>query len=209
MSRKADALVASLSRHPELQDRRVLDAVRRVPRELFVPREYQDLAWEDRALPIGHDATISQPYVVAFMTQSAHVASGSRVLEIGTGSGYQAAILATLGAEVFTVEVMPALAEEARTRLTKLGLADKVHQRLGDGIGGWPEEAPFDAVIVTAAGEQIPEPLLHQLKAGGHLVIPLGRYEDQLLKVFAKTRDGQLDPEAQVPVRFVPMRRLD
>jgi protein-L-isoaspartate(D-aspartate) O-methyltransferase len=206
MTLSARTLVEGLSRHPELEDRRVLDAIGRVPRDAFVPKHLQRLAWADRALPLAHDATISQPYVVAFMTISAGVEPVHRVLEVGTGSGYHAAVLAELGAEVYTVEYVEALAREAAERLDRLGYGDRVHVRHGDGRLGWPEAAPFDAILVTAAADEIPEPLFAQLSEGGRLVIPLGD-ASQLLKVFVKV-EGGLEAEAQVPVRFVPLRRL-
>jgi protein-L-isoaspartate(D-aspartate) O-methyltransferase len=143
-----------------------------VPRHLFVPDEYRDLAYEDRPLPIGHGQTISQPYIVGLMTEELDVKPGDRVLEIGTGSGYQAAILAKLGVQVYSVEVIPQLARSAQERLTALGYDVKV--KLGDGYQGWEEHAPYDAIIVTAAPEQLPQALVKQLKDGGRLIIPIG-----------------------------------
>ncbi len=200
MAASSKDLIESLSRHPELHDPRVLEAIGRVPRDAFVPDNLRCHAWEDRALPISHDATISQPYVVAFMTTSAAVREGDKVLEVGTGSGYQAAVLEELGADVFSVENVGELAREASVRLERLGYGG-VHVRHGDGREGWPEEAPFDSILVTAASLEIPEPLVTQLRLGGRLVIPLGT-ESQLLKVFVNETGG-LVAEAQVPVRFV------
>ena len=196
-------MIEDLAGKPELSDPRVLDAMGRVRRDLFVPESVRRLAYTDRALPLPHDATISQPYVVAFMTTFLRVESGQRVLEIGTGSGYQAAVLAEMGVEVYTVEYIEALAREAKERLGELGY-DSVHVRHGNGREGWPEESPFDAVMVTAASMDIPKALVEQLREGGRLAIPLGDYA-QLLKVFVKT-GGALEAEAQVPVRFVPLR---
>lgn len=204
MATKSKEMLENLSRSPELWDRRVIDAMAKVPREEFVPESLRRLAYTDRALPLAYDATISQPYVVAFMTTAAAVKEGDRVLEIGTGSGYQAAVLAEMGAEVYTVEFVAELAEEARARLQRLGYGS-VHVRHGDGREGWPEAAPFTSVVVTAASEDIPEALVSQLRQGGRLIIPVGG-EAQLLKVFVMTATG-LEAEAQVPVRFVRLRR--
>lgn len=204
MAVNAKQMVEELSRHPELRDREVLSAMESVRRDAFVPERIRGLAYTNRALPLAHDATISQPYVVAFMTTSARVEPGDRVLEIGTGSGYQAAVLAEMGADVYSVEFVEDLAREAADRLSSLGY-DNVSVRHGDGRLGWPQAAPFDAVMVAAASEDIPPPLVEQLREGGRLVIPVGG-ASQLLKVFVKTDVG-LDPEAQVPVRFIPLRR--
>ena len=182
-----------------VRDPRVLEAMRKVPREAFVPEDLRARAWEDGPLPIGEGQTISQPYIVALMTEAAGAGPGCRVLEVGTGSGYQAAVLAAAGAEVWTVERLPSLAAEARGRLE--GLGGHVHVRVGDGKEGWPEEAPFDAIVVTAAAAAVPEALLAQLKDGGRLVIPLGPKGDQrLLRIF---RDGR--EESLGAVRFVPL----
>ena len=175
----------------------VLEALRRVDREVFVPEDLRARAWEDGPLPIGEGQTISQPYIVALMTEAAGAAPGRRILEVGTGSGYQAAVLAAAGAEVWTVERLPSLAAEARGRLEGLG----VHVRVGDGKEGWPEEAPFDAVVVTAAAGAVPQALLAQLKEGGRLVIPLGPKGDQ--RPLRISRDGR--EEFLGAVRFVPL----
>src|SRR5690606_22859921 len=156
----------------DIDDRRVLQAMRTVQRHRFVPESLAPQAYLDQPLPIGHDQTISQPYIVALMTQLARPAPGARALEVGTGSGYQAAVLAELGAEVYTVEIVAPLAERAARVLAELGY-DRVHVRAGDGYAGWPEHAPFDVIVVTAAPERIPQPLLEQLAPGGRLVIPV------------------------------------
>lgn len=187
----------------DVTDPRVLEAMRRVPRHLFVPEDAQSEAYADHPLSIGHDQTISQPYIVALMSQLAEIARGDRVLEIGTGSGYQAAVLAELGAEVYTIEIVEPLAREAEARLRRLGY-DRVHVRAGDGYGGWPEHAPFDAVIVTAAPPRIPDPLREQLAVGAHLVAPEGGGMVQQLVVLTRTAEGY-DRRDVIPVLFVPM----
>jgi protein-L-isoaspartate(D-aspartate) O-methyltransferase len=184
-----------------IRDARVLFAMRRVPREEFVPPEARALAYEDHPLPIGHAQTISQPYVVATMTQAARLSPGDRVLEVGTGSGYQAAVLAELGAEVYSIEIVEPLGEQAAAVLSRLGY--RVHTRLGDGYRGWPEAAPFEAIVVTAAPAVVPQPLLDQLADGGRLVIPVGE-EFQELRVITR-RGAELQTETLFPVRFVPM----
>jgi len=185
-----------------IHDLRLLQALRTVPRHLFVPEEERARAYDDRPLPIGHGQTISQPYIVALMTELAQVEPGDRVLEIGTGSGYQAAVLASLGCTVFTIEIVGPLAERAAADLKALGY-DHVTVRAGDGYVGWPEEAPFDAILVTAAPPRIPAPLLEQLAEDGHLVVPIGE-GIQHLTVVHRTRDG-LERRVVLPVRFVPM----
>ncbi len=185
-----------------VSDPEVLRAMRTVPREKFVPERYRDMAHTDGPLPIGHDVTILQPLIVASMTELADVNAGSRVLEIGTGSGYQAAVLAEIGAKVYSIEIIEPLANEARLLLDALGYSD-VQIRVGDGYEGWPEEAPFDAIIVTAAPPQIPDPLRRQLADGGRLVVPVGEYKQELRVV---TRLGeQFEESRRYPVRFVPM----
>jgi protein-L-isoaspartate(D-aspartate) O-methyltransferase len=183
-------------------DPRVLEAMRRVPRHRFVPEEYQKEAYEDYPLPIGEGQTISQPYIVAFMTEILQVQPGQKVLEIGTGSGYQAAVLAAMGAQVTTIEILPSLAEKAQARLAEVGYGG-VRVLTGDGYRGYPAGAPYDAIIVTAAPERIPEPLIEQLAVGGRLVVPIGRYTQEL-KLLRKTADGTT-VEDVLPVRFVPM----
>jgi len=180
----------------------VLAALRAVPRHLFVPADLRASAYNDGPLAIGHGQTISQPYVVAFMTEAARLRPGDRVLEIGTGSGYQAAVLDALGANVWSIEIVPDLAERARRALAAAG-ASRVTVRAGDGTGGWPEEAPFDAIVVTAAPEQVPQALLDQLKVGGRLVIPVGAGSQELLRI-TRTATG-FEREPLLPVRFVPM----
>ncbi|MEB2343466.1 MAG: protein-L-isoaspartate(D-aspartate) O-methyltransferase [Deltaproteobacteria bacterium] len=187
-----------------VREPRLLAALRKVPRHLFVPAERADEAYADRALAIGHGATISQPYVVAVMTEEAAVGPGERVLEVGTGSGYQAALLAELGAEVYTIEIVEPLAHEAEANLRRAGHPG-VHVRAGDGYRGWPEAAPFDAILVTAAAPRVPEPLLDQLAPGGRLVIPVD-VEDgaQELQVHERTPEG-ITVRRVLGVRFVPM----
>jgi protein-L-isoaspartate(D-aspartate) O-methyltransferase len=182
----------------------VLRAMREVPRHEFIPDpQVRDLAYLDRPLPIGHDQTISQPYIVAAMTELARVEPGDKVLEVGTGSGYQAAVLAAVGAEVYSIEIVEWLGTWAAEALERTGYADRVQTRIGDGYAGWAEAAPFDAIVVTAAPPRVPEPLKQQLKVGGRLVIPVGDL-DQELRVYTRTEDG-LETETVFPVRFVPM----
>ena len=185
-----------------VRDERVLQAMRTVPRHLFVPEDVRIDAYEDHPLPIGEGQTISQPYIVGLMSELLQVSPGDRVLEVGTGSGYQAAVLASMGCEVYSVEIRAPLAMAAQQRLQSLGFV-KVHVRAGDGYGGWEEVAPFAGIIVTAAPERVPEPLLEQLAVGGHLVIPVGAFYQQL-KVFTRTPQG-IEERDVIPVRFVPM----
>ncbi|MCB9706372.1 MAG: protein-L-isoaspartate(D-aspartate) O-methyltransferase [Myxococcales bacterium] len=187
----------------EIRSPAVLAAMRKVPRHLFVPADQTRFAYGDHPLPIGYDVTISQPYIVALMSQLAEVKPGDRVLEIGTGSGYQAAILAELGAEVYSIEIIEPLASEARARLEALGYGDRVHVRNGDGYGGWPEEAPFAAILLTAAPPRVPPPLREQLAIGGRLVAPVGTFVQSLI-VLTRTRRGYRQREEGL-VRFVPM----
>jgi protein-L-isoaspartate(D-aspartate) O-methyltransferase len=186
-------------------DQHVLDALSRVPRHAFVPPDHRASAYLDRPLPIGHGQTISQPFIVAFMSQLLQVSPGDRVYELGTGSGYQAAVLAEMGAEVWTVEIVEALARSARKTLGALGYGG-IHVRHGDGYAGWPEAAPFDRIIVTAAGEEVPPSLLDQLRVGGILVMPVGDPASvQELMVVEKGDDGELRSRSVLPVRFVPI----
>jgi len=186
---------------------RVLAALGRVPRHEFVPEDLASRAYQDGPLPIGYGQTISQPFVVALMTELAAVTESSRVLEIGTGCGYQTAILAELAAEVFTVEVVPELAHAAPARLLRLGYTN-VRTRVGDGYLGWPEAAPFDAIVVTAAAPTVPPPLVEQLRTGGRLVIPVGRaYHSQELLRIEKDAAGGLQEWVVLPVAFVPLVR--
>jgi protein-L-isoaspartate(D-aspartate) O-methyltransferase len=180
----------------------VLAAMRRVPRHKFMPETVRRFAYDDRPVPIGMGQTISQPYIVALMTELAAVGRGSRVLEIGTGSGYQAAVLAELGADVYSIEILAPLRERAVEILAQLGYA-QVKTRVGDGYLGWPEAAPFDAIIVTAAPARVPEPLKQQLKVGGRLVLPVGKV-DQELEVITRMAVG-FSEESVISVRFVPM----
>ena len=188
-----------------VRDARVLEAMRRVPRHLFVPEALRPAAYEDHPLPIGHEQTISQPFIVAWMSEALQVTPRSRVLEIGTGSGYQAAVLAHIVAEVYTIEIVAPLAESARRTFETLGYTN-VHAKHGDGYVGWPEHAPFDAVIVTAAPEEIPQPLIDQLRVGGRLVVPVGGPGVQQMTVITKGTDGVTRDE-RMPVRFVPLIR--
>jgi protein-L-isoaspartate(D-aspartate) O-methyltransferase len=192
----------------EITDRDVLSAIERVPRHRFVPRDYQEYAYDDRPLPIGRGQTISQPFIVALMTQLLELTRDSKVLEIGTGCGYQTAILAELAKDVYTIEVIPELSERAAKTLAKLGY-DNVHFRVGDGWDGWPEHAPFDGIIVTAAAPAWPPPLVEQLAVGGNLVIPVGPSGwDQVLWVATKL-EGGISKRRVAPVRFVPLVSLD
>jgi protein-L-isoaspartate(D-aspartate) O-methyltransferase len=181
----------------------VLAAMERVPRHLFVPEDQRKEAYADRPLPIGYEQTISQPYIVALMTDLLDLDPGDRVLEIGTGSGYQAAVLSRMARDVYTIEIVKPLGERARRTLADLGY-DNVHVRIGDGYKGWPEKAPFDGILVTAAPPKVPGPLLKQLKVGGKLVLPVGRVI-QNLWVYTKRADGGFDKERVLPVLFVPM----
>ena len=188
-----------------IKDERVLAAMGKVPREKFVPADARADAYEDGPLPIGYDQTISQPYIVAFMTEQLGPRPGERVLEIGSGSGYQAAILAELVADVYTIEIVESLAKTAETTLQRLGY-ENVHIKVGDGYKGWPEEAPFDAIIVTCAPENVPQPLIDQLQDGGRMIIPVGERFAQQLYLLEKN-NGQLKESVTLPVRFVPMLR--
>lgn len=191
---------------PEITDPLVLDAMASVPRHLFVPPEFQDQAYEDAPLPIGFNQTISQPFIVAVMTQALRLKGDSRVLEVGTGSGYQAAVLAHITPHVWSVEALPVLASAARERLARLGYAVTV--KAGDGRLGWPEHAPYGAVVVTAASAEVPPALVQQLAPAGRLVIPLGESQwDQLLWRIEKREDGRLHAERLGDVRFVPLIR--
>lgn len=185
-----------------VRDPRVLEAMRRVPRERFVPDGSQALAYRDAPLSIGHGQTISQPYIVAVMSEAAAIAPDAVVLEIGTGSAYQAAILGELATQVYSLEVVPELAQRAAALLGELGYGN-VQARHGDGYGGWPEHAPFDAIVVTAAPPSVPQALKQQLKIGGRLVVPVGT-DDQELLVIGRTAEGYTE-QRLMPVRFVPM----
>ncbi|MCZ7585472.1 MAG: protein-L-isoaspartate(D-aspartate) O-methyltransferase [Deltaproteobacteria bacterium] len=197
-----DAMVRLTIEARGVKDGHVLAAMRKVPRHEFVPPAQRRLAYSDTPLPIGHDQTISQPYIVAFMTEALKLKPGDKVLEIGTGSGYQAAVLAAITDKVFTIEIVCGLAKEADARLKRLGYKN-VTGKCGDGYKGWKEHAPFDAIIVTAAPDHVPKPLVDQLAEGGRLVMPVGRMFQELVRL---TKNGaELKKESLLPVRFVPM----
>jgi protein-L-isoaspartate(D-aspartate) O-methyltransferase len=187
----------------DIHDERVLTAMGKVPREEFVPEDSRASSYADSPLPIGHDQTISQPFIVAYMTEQLHPQPTDRVLEIGTGSGYQAAVLSELVKEVYTIEIIEPLAQSASARLARLGYKN-AHVKIGDGYKGWPEVAPFDAIIVTCAPNKVPQPLTDQLKEGGRMIIPVGVAADQQLYLLKK-ENGELEQRAILPVRFVPM----
>ncbi len=185
----------------DIKNPRVLEAMRTVPRHELVPEELKSRAYNDGPLPIGFGQTISQPFIVAFMTEQIDPAPGMKVLEIGTGSGYQAAILAHLGAQVYSIEIIPELAERAEKDLKRLGYSVMI--KAGDGYRGWPEHAPFDRIIVTCAPDHVPQPLVEQLKDGGKMIIPVGEAYEQLYLL--EKHGGELRQRAVLPVRFVPM----
>ncbi|MBD3290569.1 protein-L-isoaspartate(D-aspartate) O-methyltransferase [candidate division KSB1 bacterium] len=186
-----------------IRNEQVLDAMRKVPRHEFVPQSLKEYAYRDQPLPIGLEQTISQPFIVAYMTEAIDPSEGDRILEIGTGSAYQAAVLAEIVDEVYTIEIVPELAHQARNRLQRMNY-DNVHVKLGDGYKGWQEHAPYDGIIVTAAPDHVPQPLIDQLKPGGRLVIPVGRGYQELSLVM-KSEDGEIEKKTLLPVRFVPM----
>ena len=202
MALRRAEMVESQIRARGVNDSRVLRAMSEVPRHLFVPEAVRSQAYEDYPLPIGSQQTISQPYIVALMTSLLDLEGGEKVLEIGTGSGYQAAVLAKVASRVYTIEILEPLAEAARRTITALGYSN-VEFRVGDGYAGWSEAAPFDAIIVTAAPAKVPQPLLDQLRVGGRMVIPVGSYFQDLM-VYTKTATG-LEKRNVIPVRFVPM----
>ncbi|MGD8718840.1 MAG: protein-L-isoaspartate(D-aspartate) O-methyltransferase [Candidatus Zixiibacteriota bacterium] len=203
MERRLNAMVDSQIEGRGISDPATLDAMRKVPRWEFIPENLRSRAFEDNPLPIGEGQTISQPYIVAYMTEALQLEADDRVLEIGTGSGYQAGILAEIAAEVYTIEIVESLGESARETLERLGY-DNVHVHIGDGYAGWPEEAPFDAIIVTCAPDHVPPALLEQLDEGGRLVLPLGGQYPQMLKRYTR-RGDDYDEEDLEPVLFVPM----
>lgn len=186
----------------DIRDARVLGAMRKVPRHRFVPADLAGEAYGDSPLPIGLDQTISQPYIVAFMTAELGLKGTEKVLEIGTGSGYQAAVLAEIAREVYTIEIVAELAARARSALDALGYRN-IHTRTGDGYAGWKEAAPFDAIMVTAAPDHVPQPLVDQLAAGGRMILPVGRVFQELV-VIEKSASG-ITRRTTIPVRFVPM----
>jgi len=201
----ADVRLTSESLNKETLDPRVLEAMATVPRHELVPEDLRDVAYENRPLPIGHGQTISQPYIVAVMTDLLKPQPTQRVLEIGTGSGYQAAILGEIAGEVYTIEIIAALGEQARRDLDRLGYKN-IEVRIGDGYNGWEEQAPFDAIVVTAAASHIPPPLIKQLKNGGRMVIPVGsRFMIQQLLLVEKDQAGEVLTRQILPVRFVPL----
>lgn len=202
LARLRDRMVREQIEARDVRDPRVLAAMRAVPRHRFVPALLVNEAYDDHPLPIGEGQTISQPFIVAAMTEQLRLAGGERVLEVGTGSGYQAAVLAQLGADVYSIEILEPLARRAEATLRELGYA-QVRVRAGDGYLGWPEAAPFDAIIVTAAPDHVPQPLVDQLKVGGRLVIPVGTLLQELLLI-TKTGRGT-ETRSLIPVRFVPM----
>ena len=185
-----------------VSDKRVLDAMFKVERHRFVPFIVRAMAYNDSPLPIGHGQTISQPYIVAYMTEAARLNPEDRVLEVGTGSGYQAAVLAEIAREVYTIEIVEPLADDARQRLKELGYQN-IFVKHGDGYKGWPEKSPFDVIVVTAAPEEIPPELIHQFKAGGRMVVPIGSFFQELYLV-TRTESG-FEKKNLLPVRFVPM----
>jgi protein-L-isoaspartate(D-aspartate) O-methyltransferase len=197
-----ERMVRTQLRGRDIVDARVLQAMSKVERHLFVPEPQRADAYGDYPLPIGDGQTISQPYIVAFMSQALAIDAQHRVLEIGTGSGYQAAILGELASEVYSVEIVKPLGERARETLASLGYT-RIHVRIGDGYQGWPEHAPYDRIMVTAAPEDVPPALVEQLKMGGLMAIPVGR-DDQELRILERTADG-LKTRQTLPVRFVPM----
>jgi protein-L-isoaspartate(D-aspartate) O-methyltransferase len=201
-ARLRERMVREQLKGRDIVDTRVLEAMLRVPRHEFVPQSIIGSAYDDSALPLKLGQTISQPYIVAYMTQVLELEGSEKVLEIGTGSGYQAAVLAEIVPEVYTIEILPELSESAKAVLSRLGY-ENIHFRIGDGFMGWPEQAPFDGIIVTAAPENVPQPLIDQLKEGGRMVIPVGRGNQDLL-LLTKEKSG-ITRRATIPVRFVPM----
>jgi protein-L-isoaspartate(D-aspartate) O-methyltransferase len=198
-------MVAVQMRRRDITDERVLGVMERVPRHLFVPEYHRAVAYQDSPLPIGHKQTISQPYIVALMTQLAQPRPDTKALDIGTGSGYQAAVLAELCQRVYSIEIIEALANEARDRLERLGIQNVI-VRHGDGYQGWPEHAPFDVIIVAAAPDHIPQPLIDQLAPQGRMIIPVGRNAQELL-VLEKSANGEVHQKSVAAVAFVPLTR--
>ena len=205
MNRQREAMVDEQIASRGVADARVLAAMRKVPRHRFVPPEMVSRAYDDSPLPIGYSQTISQPYIVGYMSELLEVDSDHRVLEIGTGSGYQAAVLGELARDVYTIEIVSDLAATAEATLKALNYSN-VHVRTGDGYAGWPEQAPFDRILVTAAPEQVPAPLVEQLAEGGRLVAPVGSQDAQWITVIQKSAKGVVERRT-IPVRFVPFVR--
>jgi protein-L-isoaspartate(D-aspartate) O-methyltransferase len=201
-ARLRDRMVREQLQTRDIKDKLVLEAMLKVPRHEFVPREYRGSAYADGALPLKMGQTISQPYIVAYMTQALKLNGTERILEIGTGSGYQAAILAEIAAEVYTIEILPQLQDEAVALLDRLGYRN-IQFRTGDGYMGWPEKAPFDCIIVTAAPEEVPQPLIDQLKEDGRMIIPVGAMSQDLVLI-EKEKSG-ITHRSTIAVRFVPM----
>jgi len=203
-AQQREQMVETQLKSRDIRNERVLEAMKKVPRHLFMPASVRQYAYVDSPVPIGQRQTISQPYIVALMTQTVDPKPGDRSLEVGTGSGYQAAVLGELVQEVYTIEIIPDLAERAEKALADLGY-DNVEVRQGDGYQGWPEKAPFDIILITAAPEEIPQPLIHQLAEGGRLVVPVGpQGEAQTLTLVTKEK-GELKRAYITDVRFVPM----
>jgi protein-L-isoaspartate(D-aspartate) O-methyltransferase len=190
-----------------ISDKLTIEAMKKVPRHMFVPRNMQDYAYDDSPLPIGYGQTISQPYIVALMTETVKPGKGKTALEIGTGSGYQAAVLAEITDTVYTIEIVPELAKQSAALFSEMGYTNIV-SKYGDGYRGWPEYAPFDIIIVTAAPDEIPQPLLDQLAEGGHLVIPVGGPYDFQELILVRKQNGKLVRSRIASVRFVPFKRL-
>ncbi len=200
-------MVENQIRNRGINNTAVLNAMKKVPRHLFIPENYRDEAYNDYPLPIGYGQTISQPYIVAYMTEAVRPTSNKKVLEIGTGSGYQAAILAEIVNKVYTIEIVPELAKEAAERLKQMGY-DNIICKYGDGYQGWQEHAPYDIIVVTAAPETIPEPLIDQLAEGGRLIIPVGAAGAVQELILMTRKNGKIDTRRLSFVRFVPFRRL-
>lgn len=201
-----EEMVEEQIRRRGISDKAVLDAMRNVPRHLFVPENLQDMAYADCPLEIGEGQTISQPYIVAYMTEKLKLKPSDKVLEIGTGSGYQAAVLAYITSSVYSVEIIPELALLARENLKKAGIKN-VHIKCDDGYKGWKENAPFDAIIVTAAPEKVPQPLLEQLAEGGRLIVPVGRQNSTQYLILYEKKNNKISSRTLLPVRFVPFTR--
>lgn len=209
MSANYDPMVREQIESRGITDTRVLAAMSKVPRHEFVPEHLADAAYEDHPLPIGYSQTISQPYIVALMTELLQIQPGAKVLEVGAGSGYQAAVLAEVGAQVYSVEIIEPLARASAELLQRLGYSS-VQVKQGDGYLGWPEHAPYDGIIVTAAADHVPPPLVEQLKPGGRLVIPVGDgQERQSLLLVEKSADSSVTTCDVAPVMFVPLTRED